>query len=96
MTRVAVITPILPVPQDRTRGRFIYETAKALSAQADVRVFLTQARYPQALAPQGQASLLVGADFRLPDLDVEALTYPALPLVSRLSNGLAAAWAARP
>jgi teichuronic acid biosynthesis glycosyltransferase TuaC len=96
MTRVAVITPILPVPQDRTRGRFIYETAKALSAQADVRVFLTQARYPQALAPQGQASLLVGADFRLPDLDVEALTYPALPLVSRLSNGLAAAWQLRP
>lgn len=96
MTRVAVITPILPVPHDRTRGRFIYETAKALSAHADVRVFLTQARYPEALAPRSQSSLLVGADFQLPDLDVEALSYPALPLVSRVTNGLAAAWQLRP
>jgi teichuronic acid biosynthesis glycosyltransferase TuaC len=95
LTRIAIVTPILPVPHDQTRGRFIYETAKALAELAEVRVFLTQARYPSSLAPSDQAKLLVDRDFKLPDLDVEPLYYPALPLLSRLTNGWMASMALR-
>ena len=56
MTRIALVTPILPVPQDPTRGRFIFETAKALSRQAQVRVFLQQADYLHARLPGLQAA----------------------------------------
>lgn len=87
MTRVAVVTPILPVPGDPTRGRFIFETVKALSTQAVVRTFLLQAHYPAALAPETQSRILVGEDFQIPGLDVQALRYPAVPLLSRVSNG---------
>lgn len=92
MTRIAVITPILPVPQDMTRGRFIYETTRALSRQADVRVFLTQAQYPQAswLQPSRHKSVVMADSYSLPGIDIETVTYPALPLVSRVTNGLVA------
>jgi glycosyltransferase involved in cell wall biosynthesis len=90
MTRIAVVTPILPVPQDMTRGRFIYETARALSRQADVRVFLTQAQYPQAnwLQPSRHKSVVMTDSYSLPGIEIEPVTYPALPLISRISNGL--------
>ena len=91
MKRIAVVTPILPVPEDKTRGRFIYETALALSKKATVRVFLQQPRYPAipGLRPRSQTVPLVGPDFKLDGLDVQAGTYPALPVLSRLSNGWA-------
>ena len=90
MTRIAVVTPILPVPQDMTRGRFIYETTRALARQADVRVFLTQAQYPQAnwLQPSRHRSVVMADSYSLPGLDIETVTYPALPLISRVTNGL--------
>lgn len=89
MARIAVVTPILPVPQDMTRGRFIYETTRALSRIADVRVFLTQAHYPQLklLQPGRHPSVLADADHTLPGVDIQTVRYPALPLVSRLTNG---------
>ena len=91
MTRIAVITPILPIPQDMTRGRFIYETTRALSRQADVRVFLTQAQYPQAswLQPSKHRSVVMADSYSLPGIEIETVTYPALPLISRVTNGLA-------
>lgn len=90
MTRIAVVTPILPVPQDMTRGRFIYETTRALARQADVRVFLTQAQYPQAnwLQPSRHKSVVMADSYSLPGIDIETVTYPALPLISRVTNGL--------
>lgn len=91
MTRIAVVTPILPVPDDKTRGRFIYETALALSRKSKVRVFLQQAKYPPIPGlPSGEHSAeLVDADFSLPGIDVLAGTYPAIPGLSRLTNGWA-------
>jgi len=87
--RIAVVTPILPVPQDMTRGRFIYETTRALSRMTPTRVFLTQAAYPKlpVLRPAAHPAPRVEAGHTLPGIDIEAVTYPALPLLSRLSNG---------
>lgn len=93
MRRIALVTPILPVPFDPTRGRYIHETARALSSLATVRVYYLQPRYPRlpGLAPRSFLDGLVGPDFSLPGIEVEALGYPALPGLSRITNGLLAA-----
>jgi glycosyltransferase involved in cell wall biosynthesis len=77
------------MPFDQTRGRFIYETAKSLSKFAQTKVFLQQARYPDVsfLKPRSFVYGGLNQDYSLPDLDVEAYDYPALPLVSRALNG---------
>lgn len=84
-----MVTPILPVPQDMTRGRFIYETTRALSRMTPTRVFLTQAAYPKlpALRPAAHPAPRVDGGHTLAGIDIEAVTYPALPLLSRVSNG---------
>lgn len=88
--RIALVTPILPMPYDQTRGRFIYETAKSLSKLADVKVFLPQARYPKLsmLRPRTYVYGDLSDNYSLPDLDVDAFSYTALPVVSRGLNGV--------
>ena len=89
MTRIALVTPMLPVPHDQTRGRFIHETAKSLSKLATVRVYFQQSRYPKLplVAPRSFLVGHVGSDYRIDGLDVEAFTYPVFPVVSRAING---------
>lgn len=89
MKRIALVTPILPIPQDPTRGRFIFETAKALSKQADVRVFLQQADYLHArlLGPNAANADLLHGRVNIGGLDVHAASYPAIPKLTRPFNG---------
>lgn len=89
MIRIALVTPMLPVPHDQTRGRYIHETAKALSQLAVVKVFFQQSRYPKLplIAPRSFLDGHVGAEYQIEGLDVEAFTYPVFPLVSRSFNG---------
>ena len=94
MTRIAIVTPILPVPFDIARGRFIHEQAKALSRLATIRIFLQTARYPAIgwLKPQSYVDGRVEAGHDLwRGLDVDAYSYPALPWVSRPFNGVSGA-----
>ena len=35
--RIALVTPMLPVPHDQTRGRYIHETARSLGRLATVK-----------------------------------------------------------
>ena len=88
MLRIAIVTPMLPVPHDQTRGRYIHETARALGKIADVRVFFAQLGYLPipGLRPRSFLSGTVGEEFDLPDIDVEAFTYLAIPGVSRALN----------
>lgn len=89
MIRIALVTPMLPVPHDMTRGRYIHETARALSSLAHVKVFFQQASYPRLpfIAPRSFLDGTVGADYRIDGIDVDAFTYPVLPVVSRAING---------
>lgn len=89
MTRIALVTPMLPVPHDMTRGRYIHETARALSSLAQVKVFFQQASYPRLpfVAPRSFLDGTVGADYAIDGLDVETFTYPVLPVLSRAING---------
>ncbi|QOW23777.1 glycosyltransferase [Lysobacter sp. H23M47] len=96
--RIALVTPILPVPYDRTRGRYIHETARALSGLTTVRVFLPQVRYLRlpGLAPRSFLHGEVGPDYRLDGIDLEPYTYPGIPGVSRATNGMVGARALTP
>jgi glycosyltransferase involved in cell wall biosynthesis len=89
MIRIALVTPMLPVPHDQTRGRYIHETARSLAKIATVRVFFQQSRYPKLplVAPRSFLDGHVGADYQIDGLDVEAFTYPVFPLISRAVNG---------
>ncbi|MGA9827447.1 MAG: glycosyltransferase [Rhodanobacteraceae bacterium] len=89
MRRIALVTPMLPVPHDRTRGRYIHETARSLSRIALVRVFFMQPRYPNVpgLSPRSFLKGSVGTDYRLPGISVEAFEYAAIPGLSRITNG---------
>jgi len=89
MTRIALVTPILPVPFDQTRGRFIHETARSLAKIAEVKAFFQQSRYLRlpGLAPRTFLDGHVDESYSLPDLDVEAFSYPAFPVISRGING---------
>ena len=89
MTRIAIVTPMLPVPHDQTRGRYIHETARSLSRLAKVKVFFQQSRYPKLpyVAPRSFLKGQVGSDYRIDGIDVEAFTYPVFPIISRAING---------
>lgn len=90
--RIALVTPMLPVPHDQTRGRYIHETARSLSHLATVRVFFQSLRYPQlpGLAPRSYLYGDVDENFSLPGIEVEAFGYPAVPVLSRALNGVVA------
>lgn len=90
--RIALVTPMLPVAHDQTRGRYIYETARALSRLTEVRTWFIQPRYPRlpGLAPRSFLHDDIGPDYRIEGLDVEAFSYPAIPGLSRLLNGVVA------
>lgn len=98
MLKIAVVTPILPVPYDMTRGRFIHETVRPLSRIADVRVYFETLRYPRLPGLQSRSFLYgeVPEDYTLEGCDVEAFHYPALPVVTRGINGHLASWRLTP
>lgn len=90
--RIAVVTPMLPIPQDRTRGRYIHETARALSKLAETRVFFQQPRHVRlpGAAPRSFLSGEAGGDYAIDGIDVEAFSYPAITGLSRPFNWLSA------
>jgi teichuronic acid biosynthesis glycosyltransferase TuaC len=89
MPRIALVTPMLPVPHDQTRGRYIHETARSLARMAEVKVFFQQASYPRLplIAPRSFLDGVVGPDYRVDGIEVETFTYPVFPVLSRAFNG---------
>lgn len=87
MRRIAIVTPIFPVEQDKTRGRFTYETAKALTQLGQVRVYIQQPQYPAILGRPAAGGGLLLDDYAKEGLDVEAVDYPAVPGLTRGING---------
>jgi teichuronic acid biosynthesis glycosyltransferase TuaC len=87
--RIAISTPAYPLPGDPTRGRYIYEIARALGRLATVEVFFHTNRYPQLrwLRPRTFVPTDVTADLSTPDAKVTAFDYPSIPLLTRAING---------
>ncbi|MDP4299903.1 glycosyltransferase [Leptothrix discophora] len=96
--RIAIVTPMLPVPFDQTRGRYIHETARSLGRLATVRTFFQTLRYPRLPGLTSRSFIYgeVGPDYTLDGCDVEHYAYPALPVLTRGLNGHLASWALTP
>lgn len=96
--RIAVVTPMLPVAHDLTRGRYIHEIARSLSRLARVRVFFQSIGYPRlpGFMPRSFIRGGITPDYALDGVDVDAFDYPAIPLVSRGVNGLVSSWVLEP
>ena len=92
--RIALVTPMLPVPHDQTRGRYIHETARSLGRLATVKTFLQTMQYPKVpgLRPRSFIYGSVGPDYQLDGCDVETFDYigddPATAVLEHL-EGLA-------
>lgn len=83
--RILVVTSQFPIAGEPTRGRPIHQTVRELARLAEVRVVSPVAVYPRWAQPR---SYLYRAPERLAlDCDVEYVSYPALPAVSRPFNG---------
>jgi teichuronic acid biosynthesis glycosyltransferase TuaC len=87
--RIAISTPVYPLPGDLTRGRYMYEIARCLGKLATVEVFFHTGRYPRQrwLRPRSFLATSVTTDLSTPDAKVQAFDYPSLPLLSRAING---------
>ena len=88
--KVAVVTPIFPIPTQPYRGHSEYQILLALSKHADVNVICPFPRYPKWFQPT--------FDHRRPDLSysppgvaTQYFEYPALPGLTRCINGLVCA-----
>lgn len=92
LPRIAIVTPMLPIPEDRTRGRYIHETARSLSKLTETRVFFQQLRYLRlpGATPRSFLSGVAGPDYRVDGVEVEAFCYPAVTGLSRPFNGAVA------
>jgi teichuronic acid biosynthesis glycosyltransferase TuaC len=95
---IALITPLLPVPHDPSSGRYIYEIALALSKHARVKVFLEKLRYPRlpGLRPKSYLYGELDRGYSIEGLDVQALSFSAIPGLTRAINGWSASRALLP
>ncbi len=85
--RILVVTSQFPVAGEPTRGRPILQTVRELARLAEVRVLSPVARYPRWAQPRSYLYRDPGAGIEVPGVDVEYVTYPALPALSRPFNG---------
>jgi teichuronic acid biosynthesis glycosyltransferase TuaC len=88
--RIAISTPVYPLPGDLTRGRYMYEIARCLSKLATVEIFFHTGRYPRTrwLRPRSFVATDVTSDLSTADVKVTSFTYPAVPFATRAINGL--------
>ncbi len=94
--RILVVTSQFPVAGEPTRGRPILQTVRELARLAKVRVLSPVARYPRWAQPRSYLFRDPGAGIDVPGVEVEYVTYPALPALSRPLNGWLCAGAIGP
>jgi teichuronic acid biosynthesis glycosyltransferase TuaC len=94
--RILIVTSQFPIAGEPTRGRPILQTVRELSKLAAVRVVSPVATYPRWAEPRSYLFRAAANEGPVSDCDVEYVSYPALPLVSRPFNGLLGAAAIDP
>lgn len=90
MLRIALLTCYFPSSGEPWQGRSAYQTVRILGQQAEVEVFYPHASYPAWLTPRTRLYRSLDTSFAPPDVHVEYLNFPALPLVTRPINGFMA------
>ena len=85
--KIAVVTPFFPNSEQPFWGTSTYQLARKLTEFADIHVVCLLPRYPKWLRPRSFGYREPNRDFKLPDLDVSYLSFPAIPYLSRAVNG---------
>ncbi len=90
MLRIAVITPLYPMPDEPHRGIFIYRTVSELARLADVHVLCPIAVYPSSrwLQPRSYRPSRAQQGYKAGEPAATYLEYRTLPLLGRPVNGL--------
>jgi teichuronic acid biosynthesis glycosyltransferase TuaC len=86
-----VITQYFPTSEQPWAGHSAYQTLRYLAQWNEVKVFYPAVRYPRRLTPATGWKTRLDAAYRPGGVEVEYLSYPALPGVSRPLNGWVAA-----
>jgi len=94
--KIAVVTPYFPSSAEPWQGRSAYQTLRLIAREADVQVFFPYAAYPSFLKTRSWGYGKLDHSYSPPDVKVDYLSFPALPLVSRPFNGWMAARALLP
>src|ERR1700691_5986647 len=85
--KIAVVTPFFPNSEQPFWGTSTYQLARRLTEFAHIQVVCLLPRYPKWLRPRSFDYRQPNLAFKLPDLDVCYLSFPAIPYVSRVVNG---------
>lgn len=88
--RVAVITRYFPTSHEPWAGHSAYQTLRILAKECQLKVFYPESRYPRFLTPGSRAGRQIDYNYRVDQVDVKYLPYPALPAISRPLNGFSA------
>lgn len=85
--RILVVTSQFPLAGEPTRGRPIHQTLREMAKLATLRVISPVARYPRWAQPKSYLFRDPDPRESVTDLDVDYVTYPALPALTRPFNG---------
>ena len=85
--RILIVTSQFPITGEPHRGRPVYQTVRELSHLAQVKVLSPIATYPRWAQPRSYLYRAADDGHVAPGCDVDYVTYPALPAVSRPFNG---------
>ena len=91
MPRLAVVSSYFPIRAEPYRGQSAYQTLRRMTSWMDIRVLCPLAVYPSFLRPRIFSYVRADLNYSPPDLPVQYIEYPALPLMSRPLNGLVCA-----
>lgn len=85
--RILIVTSQFPIAGEPHRGRPVYQTVRELSRLADVKVLSPIATYPGWARPRSYLYRPAEHQTVARGCDVDYVTYPALPALSRPFNG---------
>jgi len=94
--RILAVTSQFPLAGEPTRGRPLHQTLQALSRNAMVRVASPVARYPARLRPRSYVYRAADDAFQPEGCNTTYVHYPTLPMLGRMTNGMACARALKP
>lgn len=89
--KIALVTRYFPSSGEPWQGRSAYQTVRVLSKLAEVKVFYPHPQYPRLLRPRTRLYGGLDGSFAPAGVDTVYHDFPALPLISRPTNGLMAA-----
>ena len=85
--RLLIVTSQFPIAGEPNRGRPVYQTIRELSRLATVRVISPVATYPRWAQPRSYLFRASDDTQTVEGCDVQYVSYPALPAVTRPLNG---------